>query len=150
MVNKKAVVEAIRQAELSTTGEVCVHLRKKCKEDVLSEGKTFFTKAGLHKTKQRNAVLIFIALESRRFAIIGDSGIHEKVGDHFWGAGKELMLEYFKRRDIQGGLIAGIRKVGEQLKAHFPCLPAPARPAGGGRPGVSGNANELSNVVTED
>ncbi len=136
MVDKKALVEAIRQAERSTTGEICVHIQKKCKEDVFAQAKIIFTKLGLHKTKQRNAVLIFVALESHRFAIIGDSGIHEKVRDHFWEAEKELMLEYFKRGDIEGGLIAGIRKVGEQLKAHFP--------------GASGNSNELPNTVTED
>lgn len=136
MVNKKAIVEAIRVAEESTTGEICVHIRKKCGEDVFAEAKNLFQKLGLYKTKQRNAVLIFIALESHRFAIVGDTGIHEKVGEHFWQAEKDLMLEYFKRGDIEGGLVLGIQKVGEQLKSYFP--------------GIHGDVNELSNTVTED
>jgi len=65
-------------------------------------------------------VLIYLAVVDHKFAIIGDKGIHEKVGDDFWNETKELMLSYFKKNQISAGLVAGIKKAGESLSIHFP------------------------------
>ena len=81
---KDEIVSAINNAEKITSGEIRVHIQSKCKEDVLSEAKKVFHRLKMHKTKERNGVLIFIALKSKRFAILGDSGIHEKVENDFW------------------------------------------------------------------
>ncbi len=117
---KREIVDAIRKAEAQTSGEIRVHLARKCREDVLGHAKKIFSKLGMHRTKRRNAVLIFVALDSRRLAILGDAGIHDRVGDFFWGGTRDKMIEYFRKDEIKEGIIAGVAGVGEKLRQHFP------------------------------
>lgn len=117
---KNEVVKAIAAAEKITSGEIRVHIQSKCKKDILSEAKKVFHRLKMHKTKERNGVLIFIALRSKRFAILGDSGIHEKVGNDFWNEVSARMIEQFKKDKIKEGIIQSIIYVGEKLKTYFP------------------------------
>jgi uncharacterized membrane protein len=116
---KTQIVEAIKIAELNTSGEVRVHIESVCKGDVLDRASQVFAKLEMHKTELRNGVLIYLAIETRSFAIIGDSGINSVVPAGFWDSTKDLMISYFKTGDYATGLIQGILKAGEQLKAHF-------------------------------
>ena len=74
----------------------------------------------MHKTEARNGVLIYMAVKDHRFAIIGDAGINQKVGDDFWDSTKEKMLEQFKKGNLTEGLVEGILSSGQVLKKHFP------------------------------
>ena len=74
----------------------------------------------MHETKLHNGVLIYVAIENRQFAIIGDSGIHEFVSQVFWDKVKEEMIPFFKRKDYTGGLLHAIEETGQKLKKHFP------------------------------
>ena len=132
---KNKIVEAIRQAERATTGEIRVHVKPRCSEDVLKEAHKTFRRLGMHRAKEHNAVLIFVAPKSRRFAIVGDEGIHQKVGHDYWNAARDAMHHYFSKGDLAGGILAGVRSVGVQLKKHFP--------------DGSGNANGLPDTVSE-
>ncbi len=112
---------AIAQAEKLTSGEIRLFIEDRCKNsDVVLEATKIFQKLEMHKTKLRNGVLIYLAVSNHKFAIIGDKGIHEKVGDDFWREVKELMLKNFKNNQIVEGLIAGIKKAGECLSHEFP------------------------------
>ena len=71
-------------------------------------------------TKLRNGVLIYLAIESKEFAILGDVGINQKVPKGFWDSTSLLMLEEFKKGNFVEGLIVGAKEAGLQLKAHFP------------------------------
>ena len=117
---KKQVVQAIEQAELNTSGEVRVHVDDNCKGEVLDRAAYIFGKLEMHKTELRNGVLFYLAVEDRKFAILGDAGINEKVPNNFWDEIKNDVISHFKNGDFPGGLSAGIIKAGEQLKAHFP------------------------------
>ncbi len=117
---KNEIISTINNAEKITSGEIRVHIQSKCKEDVLSEAKKVFHRLKIHKTKEKNGVLIFIALKSKRFAILGDVGIHEKVGNDFWKEVSERMTEQFKKNQIKEGIIQSITYIGEKLKDHFP------------------------------
>ena len=132
---KKKIIEAIRQAELATSGEIRVHIKPKCGEDVLKEAHRTFRRLGMHRAKERNAVLILVSPKSRKFAIVGDEGIHQKVGDDFWSAARDTMHRHFSKNDIEGGIEAGVRSAGEQLKKHFPLK--------------SGNIEGSSNTMSE-
>lgn len=114
------IISAIKDAELATSGELRVHIERKSDLDALVRSKALFLELGMDKTDLRNGVLIYLAIEDKKFAIIGDSGIHTKVGDDFWQSEKELMAKHFKVGDFTGGLTAAIEKVGEKLKEHFP------------------------------
>ena len=127
-------MKAVREQESGTRGEIRVHVKPRCGGDVMKEARRTFEHLRMHRTKEHNAVLIFVATRSRRFAIVGDEGIHNKVGDAFWQAARDAMSRRFAEGDIPGGIAAGVRCVGEKLREHFP----------GGR----WNDNELSDNVT--
>ena len=133
---KYEILEAIRRAEEGTSGEVRVHVKPRCAEDVMGQAQKVFRRLGMHRTKQRNAVLVFVATDSRRFAIVGDKDIHGKVGDAFWERARDTMQEHFSKGDITGGIVAGVQRVGERLKEHYPAH--------------GENPDELSNQISED
>ncbi len=119
---QEKVVHAVSLAENMTSGEIRVVV-----ENIVGEGKTAFEKAtkffeelNMHKTVLRNGVLIYLAVADHQFAIIGDDGIHKRVGDDFWETTKEVMVGYFREADYANGLVAGIKMAGEQLHNYFP------------------------------
>jgi len=115
-----SIVNAIKTAELNTSGEIRVHIEKTCKGDVLDQAANWFSKLDMHKTELRNGVLIYLAVLDRKFAVIGDVGINQKVPDDFWDTTKLKMLEHFKVNNLSKGLEEGILMAGEQLKSFFP------------------------------
>ena len=117
--NKLQIANAIRAAELNTSGEIRIHIEKFCKGDVLDQAAYVFGKLEMHKTKLRNGVLFYLAIEDHKFAILGDAGINEKVSDDFWDKTKEMVLSKFKEGKLTEGLTSGILMAGEQLKKYF-------------------------------
>ena len=117
---RQQIVDAIKQAELNTSGEIRVHLDKKCSEDVLDRAAYWFEKLQMHKTDQRNGVLFYLAYEDRKFAVLGDAGINQKVPANFWDTIKNQMVAEFKEGKFAEGLSKGIIASGQQLKTHFP------------------------------
>lgn len=114
------IIAAIVDAENQTSGEIRVHLEDKCKGDVLTAAKRTFRKLKMHKTTARNGVLIFLAPERKEFAIIGDEGINELVGENFWAAERDLMQQNFRAGEFAKGICAVIAEIGQKLKTHFP------------------------------
>lgn len=117
---EKRVIEAIRAAERNTSGEVRVHLESKCKRAVMKEAIRTFRRLNMHKTKERNGVLLFIAPERKEFAIIGDKGINQLVPENFWDEEKKLLQEHFRKGAFADGICKAITEVGIKLKEHFP------------------------------
>lgn len=131
---QSAIVQAIADAEKATSGEIRVHLESSCKGDVLDNAAYIFKKLKMHKTALRNGVLIYLAVNDRKFAILGDAGINAKVPEDFWDQIKETMTAYFANGDFTTGLTQGIQMVGDKLKAYFPIM--------------SNDTNELSNEIS--
>jgi len=118
--NKLEIGNAIRVAETNTSGEIRVHIEKKCEGDVLDRAAYIFEKLKMHKTDLRNGVLFYLAVEDRKFAILGDAGINQKVESDFWESTKMLVVEKLKDKKYAEGLAAGIIKAGNKLKELFP------------------------------
>lgn len=116
----RRVVEAIKQAELNTSGEIKVHIENRCKGDVEERSLIVFDKLKLNETKLRNGVLIYIAVKDHKFAILGDEGINKVVEEGFWNDVKDLMAADFKEGHFAEGLEQGIQRCGEKLKVYFP------------------------------
>ena len=114
------VVEAIKQAELNTSGEIKVHIENHCRGDVEKRSLQVFNHLKLNETQLRNGVLIYLAIKDHKFAILGDKGINNVVGDGFWNDVKDLMLDHFKEGRFTEGLELGIMRCGEKLKTYFP------------------------------
>lgn len=118
--NEILITKAIEGAENQTSGEIRVHVESLCKEEVLDRAAWLFKKLKMHETKERNGVLIYLSVNDRKFAIIGDSGINKVVPEGFWDEIKEMMISHFSKGEFALGLINGIEKTGEQLKQFFP------------------------------
>lgn len=117
---EQEIVKAIRVAEKNTSGEIRVHIESNPQKDLMSRAKEVFCLLKMEKTEQRNGVLIYVAVSSKQFAILGDEGIHTKVTDDFWNAEKQLAFFYFSKEKYKQGLVEVIKKVGEKLKEYFP------------------------------
>ncbi|MBN2745577.1 MAG: TPM domain-containing protein [Bacteroidales bacterium] len=118
--DKSRITEAVRLAEKETSGEIRVHIESKCKIDPLDRAAHVFKILKMHQTERRNGVLIYLAVDHRKFAIIGDAGINSVVPDTFWNDVKMKMVEYFTKGDFTEGLVAAIQLAGSKLKDFFP------------------------------
>jgi uncharacterized membrane protein len=114
------IIASIREAEQMTSGEIRIHMEAKCRFDVLDRAVKVFEELGMGNTDLRNGVLVYLAVDDKKFAVIGDKGINEKVPENFWEEMKNLMAAHFKRGEFEQGLCNGILLAGKQLKEHFP------------------------------
>lgn len=117
---EKIIVYAIGKAESRTSGEIRVHIESRCKTDVLDRATAVFKTLSMHKTKERNGVLLYLSVNDRKFAIIGDTGINAVVPADFWDSTKEIVISHFKKGEFTEGLLAGIELTGNHLKQYFP------------------------------
>ena len=118
---QQLIIKAIREAENETSGEIKVHIEKKCAtQDVMERATEVFGLLNLHQTVARNGVLFYLAYEDRKFAVLGDKGIYEKVSLDFWDSTKQLLRSHFASNQFAKGLCEGIKEAGIQLKTHFP------------------------------
>jgi uncharacterized membrane protein len=114
------IVAAIRRAEARTSGEIRVHVERRCRGDALAAARAAFDRLGLRGTARRNGVLFYVAVADRRFAVVGDDGIHRAVGEAFWEGIRDDLASRFRARDFAGGLEAAILAAGEALARTFP------------------------------
>lgn len=133
---KERIMAAIGEAEKRTSGEIRVHVEAGSGKDPIDRAKEVFEGLGMTKTELRNGVLIYLATEERRFAIIGDQGIDRVVPANFWEDIKERMGQLFKEGRFVEGVCYGVKSVGERLAADFPYEP--------------GDVDELSNEISEN
>lgn len=118
---QKRIVEAIRQAEKATSGEIRVHVEPHCASvDPMQRAIEVFAHLGMNQTKEQNGVLFYLAYTDRKFAILGDKGINAKVPDNFWASTKDLLRNHFSAGNYAVGLSQGIERAGQQLKQYFP------------------------------
>lgn len=118
---QERVVQAINLAENLTSGEIRIVVENSVGGgDVLDKAAYYFNELEMYNTVSRHGVLIYLAIADHQFAIIGDSGINNKVEADFWECTKNGMLSFFKRGDYAGGLVAGITQAGKKLEQHFP------------------------------
>jgi len=115
-----SIESAIAEAEKDTSGEICVHIDSLCTKDPIKRAQEIFKIRDLHKTKFRNAVLFYLAVDSHKFAIWGDKGINKKVEEGFWDDVRDLIQENFKSGNFAIGLEKAVRLAGERLQKYFP------------------------------
>jgi uncharacterized membrane protein len=120
-IDKDRIVQAIGNAEKETSGEIRVHMQPTVRSaDIRTVAERTFERLGMTKTALRNGVLLFIATEDRRFTVLGDRGIHEKVPAGFWDEIAAKMTIRFKNGEFTDGIIEAIHAAGDHLKQFFP------------------------------
>jgi uncharacterized membrane protein len=122
-LHHERIVEAIREAEKKTSGEIRVFISRKPTEDPVSTAQAHFVQMGMDKTRDRNGVLIFVAPRAHKFAVIGDAAVHARCGENFWTELAKEMSGHFKKSEFTSGIVHGVRKAGELLAEHFPRRP---------------------------
>jgi uncharacterized membrane protein len=115
------IVSAIRDEEAKTSGQIRVYIQRgKLNVDPLVAAQKRFRKLGLHRTEERNAVLIFVAPRAHKFAVVGDKAIHEKCGEGYWQRVVDSMREHFRNERFSDAMVDAIRDIGRVLAEHFP------------------------------
>ncbi len=115
------IINSIRNAERLNESEIRVHVDYDLSNiDIMDAAIKTFHKLGMHKTKHRNGVLIFILPERKQFAVIGDIGIHEKVKNTFWEKINKLLQEYYTDSRFVYGTCEAISLIGQELTMYFP------------------------------
>jgi uncharacterized membrane protein len=120
---KVLILDAIRNAESNTSGEIRVHVEKLCLGEPTDRAAYLFEKLGMHKTNLRNGVLFYMSYDDHKIAILGDAGINAVVPENFWDSTMDIIANKFRESDFTGGLVDGIMNAGIQLKIHFPHRP---------------------------
>jgi uncharacterized membrane protein len=121
-----AIAAAIARAEAETSGQIKVHLERRVhgrSGDPLARAKQVFAHLALHRTSERHAVLIYLALEDRKLAIIGDTGIHARVGDEYWSTIRDRMVAGLRANAPRDAIVGAVEEVGRVLREHFPRRP---------------------------
>ena len=114
------VAAAIASAEAATSAEIRVHLDARCPGDPMARAVEVFERLGMHRTAQRHGVLIYVSIEDHKLAVLGDRGIHERVGQAYWERLVEAALAHFRQARPQDGLAHAVSEVGAVLRRHFP------------------------------
>jgi uncharacterized membrane protein len=117
------IVAAIRSAEEKTSGQIRVFISRKPAQDPVAAAQAHFLEMGMDKTRDRNAVLIFVAPRDHKFAVAGDTAVHARCGEGFWREMADEMSGHFRKSEFTRGIIQGIQKAGALLAAHFPRRP---------------------------
>jgi len=117
---EQQVVEAIKKAELNTSGEIRVHFENSIKKPCIDRAKEVFNYLNMQDTNNRNGVLFYVAVHDKSFAILGDSGIDKVVPNDFWESIKNTVTAQFSKGNRVKGLVKGITEAGEKLKHFFP------------------------------
>ncbi|WP_425234522.1 TPM domain-containing protein [Ulvibacterium sp.] len=132
---EQEIVQAILQAEKNTSGEIRVHIEAHTELDYLNRAKEVFHMLKMDNTKEENGVLIYIAVNDRKFAIYGDKGIDRVVPKGFWEATRDAIQIAFKQGNFKQGIINGVLSAGKELESHFPWQ--------------HGDINELSDEISK-
>jgi len=120
-LDKQMLVQAIQAAEKTTSGEIRVYVESRTKKgDALSRATEIFFKNKMNATKERNGVLVYVAVEDRKLAIYADQGIYDKVGVEFWYSQVQEMTSHFKEENYVKGMSVVIAEIGKALTHHFP------------------------------
>ena len=115
------IVRAIKEAEARTSGQIRIYIQRgELDGDAFDYAQRKFRQLGMEQTRERNAVLIFVAPRARKFAVIGDEGVHKKCGDEFWQDLVDRMRVHFQNEHFTDALVEAIEAAGELLARHFP------------------------------
>ncbi len=117
----RLIVDAIKKTELLTSGEVRVFVENRCRfVDAMDRAREIFDNLKMGQTKERNGVLIYIAIQDHQLAVLGDEGIHQKVGNEYWNVEVGKMITLFTRNNYAEAIVMCIEDIGEALHSYFP------------------------------
>ena len=79
-----------------------------------------FFAQGLHLTRDRTGVLIFVAVAEHHVEILADQGINAKLAHNVWADAVTEFIKNVKAGRVVEGFLAAITRCGQTLAEHFP------------------------------
>ncbi len=122
-LNKKeqvAILQAIRDAENQTSGEIKVHIENRCEKELLKRAESVFHLLLLHETEHKNGILIYIAFQDKKVAILGDTGIDALTPENYWENEVSTLIQQFKQQNFAAGIVQTIQAIGDKLQTFYP------------------------------
>jgi len=115
----------IKKMEKITSGEIRVAIKEevdllKKKKEIKTLAEEEFYNLKMDSTRDKTGILIYVLLSKRKFFILADSGINEKVDQSAWDVMRDEMQTEFQLGHYLEGIIKTIEKVGNLLSQHFP------------------------------
>jgi putative membrane protein len=98
--------------------------RAAAEEAVRARAVRAFHEQGLHRTAEGTGVLLFASLFERRAVVLGDRGIHAKVGEGEWDRAVTALTAGMRAGDPGRGFVDAVALCGARLAQHFPRDPA--------------------------
>lgn len=123
---QEAIVASIAEAETLSTGEIRTFIERDLENhggDPYLRAREVFAQLGMQNTAERNGVLVYLAVRSRKFAIVGDEELHKLVGGDYWIDIRNQLAAEFAVERYAEGLVAAIRAIGKSLGRDFPPRP---------------------------
>ncbi len=117
---QEAIVTAIRKVELYTSGEIRVHIDDRCDQDAFDRAVNLFQHLKMDTKPFRNGVLIYVAVKDRKFSVVGDEAMHEKVGNQYWKEITQQLHNDFQQANYGNGIIKAVESIGATLAKYFP------------------------------
>ena len=118
---KVQIIEAVRNAERMTSGEVRVFVESRCSYmDAIDRAIEIFSELKMTETTDRNAVLVYVAMKDHQLAVFGDEGIHSKLGNEYWSTEVQKMISKFNKENYADGIKEVVTDIGEALTQLFP------------------------------
>jgi uncharacterized membrane protein len=77
----------------------------------------------MHETVHRAGVLIYVAIEDRQLAIVGDEGIHARVDAGYWDTIRDRMVAHLLGGAARDAIVHAVADVGAVLAREFPRRP---------------------------
>ncbi|MBS2029288.1 MAG: TPM domain-containing protein [Deltaproteobacteria bacterium] len=114
------IERALREAEQKTSAELRVSVAPLFWGSVQAAAERAFERLGMRQTRERNGVLIFVVPGRRRFAVLGDAGVHARTGQDLWDEVAAILRRHFSRGAFTEGLVAAIDALGVALAEPFP------------------------------
>jgi uncharacterized membrane protein len=122
------VHRAVQSAEKDTSVRIVVYISHRRVTDPMKAGHQAFKKLKLETEQEKAGLLFFIAPQSRKFAVLGGTALHEKLGQAWWDRLVQVLSADFRREKFTDGLVSVLDEIAPALKLHFPFR---SRPSGG-------------------
>ncbi len=118
------IVNAIRIAERSTSGEIRLFIEHKRKAKTsLERAKQIFGSLKMFETDDRNAVLVYLSTKEKSIALFADEGIFKRYSQAYWDEQINQLILGFKDDKFVPALEKLILDLGTVLSKEFPFDP---------------------------
>lgn len=123
-----AIAAAVGEAETRTAAEIRVHIERRVTgagpgADAMAHARDVFVALKMHETALRAGVLLYLAVEDHALAIVGDEGIHARVGEAYWAGIRDRLIEGLRRGTAREAVVQAVADVGAVLAREFPRRP---------------------------